>query len=202
MGRIQAIIFTLCVAACGRTPEANSRLNSPSKGRDLPRTHNNSAVVNAADFQSTDGTLIHVRFAVDYRDLSSDKPNQVWLANPILIGVEGRRLTGAERVRVVLVSRERQVGSCGVASFAREHSYFVDLSNERGSLFVGDLAKNGVFMGRDENEPAEHQLPVIHAEGYCYNVVNDGFEIAVVVNGQWLVDPVSRSHNFKGNFSI
>ena len=118
--------------------------------------------------QAADGT----RISIDYSPLSLGSEI---IAAPLWITVIRPGSTGAEKVRAVVMN-------------------YYDSSNMAANTLYGkqelDLKYNGAAF---QAEGQRVELSQSHI-GYGYNFRQ---EIAVVVDGKWLTDPVNGSHNFK-----
>ncbi len=131
-----------------------------------------------AKFTASDGTKI----VVDYSPLSLGAEI---IASPLWVTVvkPGMGFTGAEKVRAVIMN-------------------YYDSSNiAANSLFEKqELDLKLVPPGSYGHGPLSYQAQAQRVElsqshiGYGYNFRQ---EIAVVVDGQWLTDPVNGTHNFK-----
>ena len=121
--------------------------------------------------QAADGA----RLTIDYNPLSLD--NEI-AAAPLWVTVAAPWFNGSEKVRAVLMN-------------------YYDRSNTSANILKDtqtiDLQFNGVAF---QAEGRRVQLLISHLGyiGYDYNFRQ---EIAVVVNGRWLTDPVNGTHNFK-----
>ncbi len=118
--------------------------------------------------QAADGTKI----TIDYAPLSLG--GEI-IAAPLWVTVSGPRLKGSENVRAVLLT------------FYDSPNMAANTLKEAQEL---DLKFNGQAF---QAEGQRVQLSESHI-GYGYNFRQ---EIAVVVDGKWLADPVNGSHNFK-----
>ncbi len=120
------------------------------------------------NLQAADGT----RISIDYSPLSLGSEI---IAAPLWVTVSRPGLTGAEKVRAVIMN-------------------YYDSSNISANTLYEkqelDLKYNGTAF---QLEGSRVELSQSHI-GYGYNFRQ---EIAVVVDGKWLSDPVNGSHNFK-----
>ncbi|MBI4350333.1 MAG: hypothetical protein HY550_02735 [Elusimicrobia bacterium] len=118
--------------------------------------------------QAADGTKI----AIDYSPLSLG--GEV-IAAPLWVTVADKRLTGSEKVRAVIMT---YYDSSNMAAITPKEIQNLDLKFN-GQAF--------------QAEGRRVQISESHI-GYGYNFRQ---EIAVVVDGKWLTDPVNGSHNFR-----
>lgn len=118
--------------------------------------------------QAADGT----RVTVDYSRLSL---GGTMAANPLWVTVSNARYTGGEKVRVALMTFYKATASS--ADSLKETKEFSLEFN--GTAFQAKGPEAMIYEGH-------------HAWTHHFRQ-----EIAVSVDGKWLVDPVSGSHNFK-----
>ena len=139
-----------------------------------------------------------VGISVDYvsnfhADTTSYKPTNVDSASPLYANVWGDQLTGDESVRVVLMNYEPLgFDSCD----KRQIPY----------TWAMDLTWQGDHFSANLGEDAEVTRSYLHWDPGTVPFTTrwSGYggnrpfcqEIAVVVDGEWQVDPVSNGHNF------
>lgn len=117
---------------------------------------------------AADGTAITVDYTV--QDLAGSV-----IASPVWINVSGRDFNKVGNVRVLLINYYLTSGPIQL-----EDTQQLDLKYAGGSRFTGQLQK------------------VLMSEGtYMYGGNIFRQELAVVVDGKWLRDPVSGTNNFK-----
>jgi hypothetical protein len=139
------------------------------------------------------GSDTGIGISVDYvshfvPDNTSYKPTHVDYADPVYANVWGDQLTGEEEVRVVLMNYER------CEKRAVPFTYTVDLAWQ-GDHFSANVSRDAqIDRSYLHWQPGTVQLTT-RWSGYGGN---HPFcqEIAVVVDGTWLVDPISRGNNF------
>lgn len=139
--------------------------------------------------ESEAGIGMSIDYVSNYSpDTTSYKPTHVDRASPLYANVWGAELTGDEDVRVVLMNYERCQKS------VIPYTYTVDLTWQ-GDHFTANVGKDAEitrsyyrwapgtvsFDTRWSGYGGEHV--------FCQ-------ELAVVVDGEWQVDPASRGHNF------
>lgn len=118
--------------------------------------------------QAADGT----RLVIDYAPLSLG--GEI-IAAPLWVTVANPRLNGSENVRAIIMT-------------------FYDSSNVAANTLKDTQTIDLKFNGQAFQAQGQRvQLSESHL-GYGYNFRQ---EIAVVVDGQWLADPVNGTHNFK-----
>jgi hypothetical protein len=126
--------------------------------------------------QATNGDQMHLSFAVGQRQ-NSDGSERVLCASRISIGLVRARHT-AQRVRTVLINQclNKQSG------FERRVGQQVDLTmSYRNMTFSRYLGEECLVLKKWRS--GEH-------------VENCTQELAVVVDGDWLTDPINGTHNF------
>jgi hypothetical protein len=123
--------------------------------------------------QSADGAKITLDYSPSFYDGNVT-------AEPLWVTVSSPRFTGSEKVRAVIMTYY-------------ENSYMAGKLKDTREI---DLAYNGTaFQAKNAGVNIVESLHV----GYGYNCLFRQ-EIAVVVDGVWLSDPVNGSHNF--NFEL
>jgi hypothetical protein len=132
-----------------------------------------------------------IGISVDYvshfiEDRVNYKPTHVDKADPVYANVWGDALTGDERVRVVFMNYEM----CWKTSVP--FTYTIDLVWQ-GDHFSANVSRDAKLT-RSYLEPWSREVTT-RWSGYGGNHPWCQ-EIAVVVDDTWLVDPVTRGHNF------
>jgi hypothetical protein len=131
---------------------------------------------------STSGHQITLNYSTSVEVTNSNKPARITTADSIQIGVTHPSLKISDRVRVVLVNKATTQLGCGANQVhKKEETHMLDLGP----------AGAGPFLGGELTSPL-----LISNLGYCYTVYGK-LEVAVVVNGEWLQDPINGSHNFQ-----
>lgn len=145
---------------------------------------------------SEDGVKVSVDYIANYHHDSSYKPTHTYTADEVHINVSSEEIGPEVRVTAVLINYES-----GHSYFGESHSLpwtyeLIDLNWQETGHFSGKLTDANVsrsYMNYDYYHPI-----VIKTFGYGGTQYFHQ-EVAIVMNGQWLVDPISQSHNFKIN---
>jgi hypothetical protein len=178
--KISSIAFILLVG-CGTEPAADDGFRAGSKADDPSGW---SHVV----LGSSDGLGISVDYVNQFLKDSSFEPRHLDLADPVYANLWGDGLTGDEEVRVVLMNYElcdKQVAP---------YTFAVDLGWQ-GDHFSANLGRDAAISRSDlEWSPGSIAFD-LRWSGYGGDF-SFCQELAVVVDGRWLVDPVSDSNNF------
>jgi hypothetical protein len=152
--------------------------------------------------QAQDGTEILLNYDVKASsDPGSSRPITAVYAKPLEIRITPTSsLQASDRVRAVLINRENFQGMCGISSYVRDPHYVMDLSLiPNSSSFSGEFGSARILLnGSEVPLKSEDQRVQLKLDGYCFKLTTNQ-ELAVVINGTWLVDPVSGTHNFKFN---
>lgn len=138
---------------------------------------------------SDDGTGLSLDYVSHfYYDSVSYKPTHVDRADPLYANVWGDALTGNEAVRVVFMNYERCEKS------VVPYTYTLDLV-WWGDHFSGNISHDAAITRSYYSWPAGSQKIDTRWSGYGGN---HPFcqEVAVVIDDVWLVDPITRGHNF------
>jgi hypothetical protein len=145
----------------------------------------------------TDGTEIKIDYFKSYHPDRSYKPQNQTKASAVWVNVEIPNVTGSEKVRVVLNNYETRCDGPFDRSNSAPYTYIFDLRFENGR-FTGQ-ASEGTLVRSYLDLSYEVTWPfTIHSDGYAGNQCNSQ-TVSVVVDGQWLVDPVSKTNDFGVN---
>ena len=162
---------------------------------------------------SREGYSIGITWTLLWENWSSNKPAYATTPTPLMVtltqGVATKALTPATAARVVVVNRVRTRGECGSADKYDEYQYELDLKPVAGGAglsFRGELQSEGkVLWGyapARSMEPASLHMLRTFVDSYCQgDQIAEGQDVAVVIDGQWLVDPVNGTNNFKIDLS-
>lgn len=135
-------------------------------------------------FRSAEGIDIHYSATVTQFTPYDWKWSSLKMVHSDYIRISGGNLRGDEDVRVVLINR-----SLGNVPFYWENKIQeIDLDWYHGSF----------QYGRTDMRVGEKETPYLKVSGY-WNA-NFTYEIAIVINGHWLVDPYTGLHNFPIRF--
>lgn len=124
---------------------------------------------------SAEGVQIQVNYEVKQGPVNCFKCSQYTYATPLWITIEHSSLKSSDKVRVMLLN-------------FRKHSFY---SKEQLEVQELDLK----FFSEDSSFSQEAQPLVIYSSGYGGTEICRQ-EIAVVINGQWLKNPVNGTSNF------
>jgi hypothetical protein len=177
-----AATLLFLAAGCGDQGPVEEQAGSPGGKADDAWHH----VV----LESTDHTRINIDFVRNFLpDTTSYKPTDVFTADPAYVNVRSDNLTGTGQVRVVLNNYER----CELEVIP--YSYALDLTWQ-GDHFSGNL--NDATMNRSYLKFPSAETLKIRMQGYG-GIFSYCQDIAVVIDGNWLTDPISQIHNFSFN---
>ncbi|HEX4925483.1 MAG TPA: hypothetical protein VFV50_15425, partial [Bdellovibrionales bacterium] len=152
--------------------------------------------------RSRQGNEIRFEYDVHSNVSNSNKPSSFSYAKPLRIIVTGPNLRHTDRIRVVLINYEKTTGSCGLPSYERDPHYVIDLSYYgRFGAWVGSMEDARIILnGREVPlQPHDRRL-FLESRSYCSDT-RTRLEVAVVINGEWQVDPVNGTHNFQVKLS-
>jgi hypothetical protein len=140
------------------------------------------------DLTSTDLARIQINYQLDYRSVSafgnSTDAVQIWNAKPLELSVSRAGLQPNDHVRAVVINKIAQEAACGRPASMAQSTSIVDMRWSHG-FFVGDFSQFA---------------PTVRALGTC--VKRTGWiEVAIVVNGVWLKDPINQTSNFEVRFT-
>ena len=158
----------------------------------IPQTRN---------LKSSDGVQIKISYVLKGETTTGSRPIHTDTAENIVIEVSGDVIRSSDRVRLALVNYENTRGYCGQQpSSTKEPNYIVDLKLDRDSrTFKGEFKDGKILVeGREVPLRREEQKLLVNVNGYCTQTLNRQ-EVAVVVNGKWLVDPKSGTNSYKLN---
>jgi hypothetical protein len=160
----------------------------------------NAVELKSVSLKSVEGTNKLVQYAIKYENLTSNKPNQQWVMNPLTFLVSGDAVKSDSKIRVIFVNKVKKTGQCGLPSNYDEYTYYVDLKPSADG-FTGDLINDGYILWgigseRKWEKIVHYQVPVQRAARYCSSEISLGQEVAVVVDGVWQQEPYTGRHNF------
>lgn len=145
-----------------------------------------------------------IRFVYDiHTDVSnSNKPSNFTYAQPLRIIVTGPNLRHSDRVRVVLINHEKVTGSCGLPSYERDPHYVIDFAYYgRFNAFVASMEDARIILnGREVALEQQDRRLFLESASYCQST-RTRLEVAVVINGEWQIDPINGTHNFQVKLS-
>ena len=151
-----------------------------------------------ATLKSAEGAEIAIDYQIVHETNMSNKPSESYRLSPVIVNFTRSGLTARDKVQVVIVNDMKNLGSCGSRAYDWQESTYVDLVAAPEGHFYGDLTESGF---RRETFGIRYNLPVhslaLVMNPYCQTQVSYGQSVAVVVNGHWLVDPISHSTNFR-----
>lgn len=142
------------------------------------------------NLRSADQTSINVDYVPHFLSDTSHKPTNIYTADPIHINVMGSRLTGAQHVRVIVSNYEVTPEN----QWYLEAMYTLDLT-WCGHHYTGELREAKLSRS---HIPIDYKPMTIRRQGYG-GITSFTQDLSVVVDGVWLQDPISQSHNFKFN---
>lgn len=147
------------------------------------------------DLKSAEGVGIQVEFNVQTRVTNSNKPERLRFAEPLELRVEHPGLRTDDQVRAVLTLMEHTENFCGGRSRSQTQVYVMDLRFDADEhAFRARFTEDASLLIDDELYPVRLPL-MISSEGFCDRIASQ-LQVAVVVNGQWLKDPISQTGNF------
>jgi hypothetical protein len=163
--------------------------------------------VRAEDFRhevslrSQEGVDIAVRYDVGPEE--SGLPGRLIrnvYASAFVVAVAGPALRADQAVSVVVVNRHRALGQTSASTTAIEKSYSLELQyDSRTGGYRGAWGPD-VRVWRDDAwapvEDANAPRLLLGQDSTCFSVWG-GIDLAVVVDGQWLRDPVTGQSNFR-----
>ena len=147
-------------------------------------------------FKSAEGVEIAVSYNIQKKYYPSNKPYELTYLNPVSIKLSSDELTKNSQARAVFINRVQTLAACGLPERIDEKVYALDLSSQEIGILSGDLNEKSIDY---EGPSVEEQLPLVKASYYCNPQQSIGQEIAIVINGHWLKDPISGTNNFKIN---
>ena len=151
-----------------------------------------------AALKSAEGAEITIDYQIVHDTNMSNKPSESYTLSPVIVNFTRSGLTPRDKVQVVVVNEMKNLGSCGSRAYDWQESTYVDLVAAPEGHFYGDLTEQGFrreTFGIRYNQPVRSLALVMNP--YCQTQVSYGQSIAVVVNGHWLVDPISHTTNFR-----
>lgn len=143
--------------------------------------------------QSEDGVKITVDYQVHYRQSSSSRPQNEIVVCPMHFNVWYDDPAHNDRVVLFFQNKQRQVGADYTS--AEQYNYYPQ--------FYGDHFSVEFQQGdRHYQDGARSRINTP-----CMYIYSDGFsgrwfysqELSVQINGHWLTDPISGTHNFRFN---
>lgn len=151
--------------------------------------------------KSAEGVQIVLAYDVITVPVYSNKPSSTTYATPFAVTVRFPFLTNRSNIRVVLVNTGIMGGSCGQPNARAQEVFAMDLKPLNNGDFqaefyqdaVPQIGGRGVMMDPDQKPGLK-----IAVNGYCFTTSYQ-LEVAVVVDGRWLKDPVNGTSNFQVN---
>ncbi len=131
---------------------------------------------------------ISVDFKKEIYTNNVDGPSKLVTACPIFVNVYYPGLKNSDQIKIVLQNKRQYLET----DYSEATQYFLDLKYQ-GDHFSGELGHS--FRTADYKDvyipciEIDHQGP--------YQVRSYIQELSVSINGIWLVDPLSRTNNFK-----
>jgi hypothetical protein len=137
-----------------------------------------------AELSSTSGVKVEVSYQrLDYVQYSERRG-----IYPVHLYIAGAN--NHAKVRAVLINHMMDKAVCGRKAEINQEVEIIDLKPFGDNSYAGYLTspqtKNWMIMDLERRSYCRHQISV-------------GQEIAVVIDGQWLQDPISLSSNFRLN---
>lgn len=135
---------------------------------------------------------ISVDFISKFYNTSSNKPSSSTYASPIYFNITDRNLDSQDKVQVVLINHYKSESRYGNYAYSAQKEYIIDLSYAEGGQFTAQFSSDNDYTNEESTR--------LQIAGFSYSsAIYFWQEIAVVINGQWLTDPVGRTHNFQLN---
>lgn len=130
--------------------------------------------------RSAENVSISLDFQEHHDSFFSSQNESTWSAAPFTISVSYPGLSAQNSVRVVLMNFRRLMGPGAARDAEQLETQQLDLEWRGGGVF-----STSIF-----------QFFPLHQEGPtgCFDYRQ---ELAIVISGRWLWDPISRTHNFK-----
>ena len=145
--------------------------------------------------KSADGVEITVDYQIVHDYYMSNKPTITFKLSPVIINVSSAK-AGAN-IRAVLLNNVKASG-CGRHPYWYQEAAMVDLKSAPEGHQYANLTSEGRrrrTFGTEFDEPVGPLALAVLP--YCMADVSFGQELGIVVDGHWLIDPVSGSTNFK-----
>jgi hypothetical protein len=128
-------------------------------------------------------SLSYLKAVNDWFSGSTGESGKSVSAHKIKISLGMNNLTGQEQVGIVLLN------------FTQVYRQGQRLGSESVANYTIDLALNPTQRIFEGEFPSELGLSSVSGQGYESTSTRQ--EIAVVIDGNWLVDPKSKTHNFE-----
>lgn len=159
-----------------------------------------SAFANQASLRSSEGYQVDIYYSLKYTNTSSNKPSSNTAFTQLRIDVKGN-FRPEDKVQAVLVNKFHKNGQCGLDSGTYQEVYRKTLTPTVVGVFQGEMTNKVEVRNMMTGQYMYAETLTIFStqEGYCYSIENLGQELAIVVNGRWLTDPVTGAHNFNMN---
>ncbi len=157
-----------------------------------------------ARLKATDGTAISVDFLTNLERTQDDyiRPTytrsfvrDTWRASNVWINVQAPHLNGTQEVRAVFIRKSYPYSCLPMDCYVRE----LQLAHAGGGRYTGTLGAS--FVGT-LNIVDDYRNSANPAENYRRETPYGFEELAIVVDGRWLEDPMSGEHDFKFRMDV
>lgn len=153
-----------------------------------------SAEYTQKNFVSKDGTKINLNYQIVKESGVTNRPYNYIKVENLNFSLESIQLHESSTVRVIFINSMHDIPVCGRNLFDFEEIYYLDLEPRMNGRLIYEASFTTHAKRMESNQRAQDLY--LLKRNYCRTVESKWQEIAIVVDGRWLVDPVSNSNNF------